>query len=167
MTETEQEHPYVGFRRDADAARAAFRWTGGAVRLAEAITDPIIRAREWGRVEKDEYTIPFGWGFREGLDDQPWVWRYGTASAGTGSRYAALVTRVHGDIASYEGGPVIVTVLAPWQDAWAVALDGWLDQSYVAEHLTAGRARAGRLHGGDLAALTQLLRILLGREDRS
>lgn len=165
MEADENEHPYPGFRRDAEKADRLFKWTGGAVRLAKPITDPFILAREWGRVEKDEYTVPFGWGnFREGIDDQPWVYRYGTASAGTGSRYAVLATRVHGDIASYEGGPVVLTVLSPWQDSHAVALDGWLSQSYVAEHLTDGKGPAGKLHGGDLAALTKLIGIVLGRE---
>lgn len=159
---------YEGWENDAEKARALFRWTGGAVRLVEEIDDPIVRRRAWGHAEKDRFTVPFLPDLAESeVGRGPWVWRYGTASAGTGSRYAALVTRVHADVGMREGGPSIATVLAPWQDAYPVAVGGWLDESYVAEKLTAGRGREGRLHGGDLAALTMLLRILLGREEVS
>lgn len=146
---------------------AAFRWDGGAVRLVNPIQDPYEHARVWGHLERDRWTVPFGPGSTDpgSLHGGPWVYRYGIASAGTGSRYAALATKVHADVASREGGPVILTVLSPWQDSHAVAVNGWLDESYVAEHLTAGRGRAGRLHADDLAALTMLLRILLGPTD--
>jgi hypothetical protein len=153
------------FMSDYDAATAAFRYTGGAVRLQEPVTDPIIRGMEWGHAEKDEYTVPFGpWSKPETVSAGPWVYRYGTASAGTGSRYSVLLTRVHGDVAAREGGPVIVSVLAPWSDTYALAEQGYLDHTYVAEKLTGGRARSGQLHGGDLAALTKLIGILMGRE---
>lgn len=157
---------YEAFERDYESALANFAYKGGAVRLAEPITDPIIRGMEWGHAEKDEYTVPFGpWSYPtadhpEPVSWGPWVYRYGTASAGTGSRYSVLVTRVHGDVASREGGPIIVTVLSPWQIAYPVADGGFLHRSYVQEKFLAGR----QVHGGDLAALTKLIGILLGRE---
>lgn len=160
---------YDGFEKDYETALACFSYQGGAVRLMEPITDPIIRGSEWGHAEKDEYTVPFGpWSYSaEGEPDTvsagPWVYRYGTATAATGSRYSVLVTRVHGDVASREGGPVIVTVLSPWQAAYPVAEQGYLDHTYVAEKLTGGRAREGSLHGGDLASITRLIGLLLGR----
>jgi hypothetical protein len=143
-----------------------FAYKGGAVRLVEPITDPIIRGYEWGHAEKDEFTVPFGpWSFEARSDGLaqvsagPWVYRYGTATAATGSRYSALVTKVHGDVAAREGSPVIVTVLSPWQAAYPMQEGGYLDSSYVADKL-AGHGR----HPDDLAALTQLIGILLGRE---
>lgn len=157
---------YPQAERDAEQARVCFQWGGGAVRLIDPITDRVERAVAWGHAEKDEYTVPFGPGSNDpgALHGGPWVWRYGVATAGTGSSYRALATRIHADVASREGGPIIVTVLSPWQDAHALAVDGWLGESYVAEHLTAGRARSGPMHAGDLTAVTMLVRILLGRE---
>lgn len=156
---------YAGFEDDYANALAAFRYSGGAVRLVEPITDKYEHAAEWGHLEKDQHTVPFGpWSTPEGISSGAWVYRYGTASAGTGSRYSVLVTRVHADVAAREGGPMIITVLSPWQDSYAIAEQGYLDRSYVAEKLTGGRAREGALHGGDLAAITHLIGILLGRE---
>lgn len=148
---------------------AAFAWKGGAVRLVEPVADPIIRAQEWGHLEKDEYTVPFGpWslakedmGRTPPVSAGPWVWRYGTASAGTGSRYSALATRVHADVGAREGNIVIVTLLSPWKAAYALAEEGYLHESYVAEKFGVGRA----LHEGDLTAVTLLIRTLLGRTE--
>lgn len=156
---------YAQFEADYDAAIRNFRYTGGAVRLAQEIEDKYAHAREWGHLEKDQFTVPFGpWSKEEGVSGGPWVYRYGTASAATGSRYSVLITRVHADVAAREGGPMIVTVLSPWQASYALAEGGYLDRSYVAEKLTGGRYADGRLHGGDLAAITHLIGILLGRE---
>lgn len=143
------------------AVLANFAYKGGAVRLVEAITDPYVRGAEWGHLEKDEYTVPFGpWSEPESVSAGPWVWRYGVATAATGSSYRVLATRVHADVASREGGPVIVTVLSPWSAAYPLAEQGYLDRSYVAEKFLGGRA----VHDGDLAALTCLIGLLLGRE---
>lgn len=90
--------------------------------------------------------------------------RYVSAEAGTGSRYAVVATRLPDPGPLMEGGPMVVTVLSPWQDAWAMADSGELHSSYVAEHLTAGRYRDQRLHGGDLAALTLTIAHALRRE---
>ena len=148
------------FEADYRAGLANFAWHGGAVRLAAPVTDKYVRAREWGHAEKDEYTLPFGpWSTPDTPSAVPWVWRYGTATAATGSAYRVLVTRVHLDVASVEGGPLIVTVLSPWSAAYPFAEDGYLDRSYVAEKLAGGR----EVHGGDLAALTRLIGSLLGR----
>lgn len=156
---------YEAFDSDYDKAIANFRYTGGAVRLVEEVADKYEHAAEWGHLEKDRFTVPFGpWTTPDGIGGGPWVYRYGTASAATGSRYSVLVTRVHADVAAREGGPLIISVLSPWCDSYALAEQGYLDRSYVAEKLTGGRARDGRLHGGDLGALTHLIGILLGRE---
>lgn len=93
-----------------------------------------------------------------------WDTRYVEAEAGTGSRYVVVVTRL-GMAQMVEGGPLLITVLWPWQDAWTMAEEGYLDQSYVLEHLTVGRGRDGRLHGGDLQALTMTIRHALSRSD--
>lgn len=139
-----------------------FSWTGGAVRLIERIEDTHVLHLAWGAGEKDDYTLPFGpWAFApEHKDDPlaagPWVWRYGTAHAGTGSKYEALATRVHADVASRMGGPIIVTLCSPIRSMYTFADQGYLDESYVADKF--------RLpHPGDLTAVTMLLRILLGR----
>lgn len=90
--------------------------------------------------------------------------RFVEAEAGTGSRYVVVATPL-GPIGQGScGGPVLVTVLWPWQDCWALQPDGTLHESYVAEHLTDGRYREGRLHGGDLMALTMTVAHALGRE---
>lgn len=143
------------------------RWGGGAVRLVEEITDPLVLRAEWGHAEKDTYTIPFGpWSHKTDADRGPhpsagpWVYRYGQGSAGTGSKYEALATRVHADVASRLGGPVVVTLLAPWTATYPFAAEGYLDETYVADKLGKGRT----IHPDDLTAITELIRILLGRD---
>lgn len=142
---------------------ALFTWTGGAVRLVEEISDPIVRGMEWGHAEKDVYTVPFGpWSYESTrevpqVSAGPWVWRYGTAHASTGSKYEALATRVHADVASRMGGPIIVTLCSPIRSSYTFAAEGYLDESYVADKFPQLR------HPGDLTAVTMLLRILLGR----
>lgn len=138
---------------------AAFRWKGGAVRLVDPVADKVAHAVEWGHLEKDGYSVPFGpWSSEpDAVSGGAWVWRYGTATAGTGSSYRVLATRVHADIASREGGPVVVAVLSPWQAVYPFADEGYLDESYVLEKLARGR------HPDDVAALTMLIRVLLGR----
>jgi hypothetical protein len=89
--------------------------------------------------------------------------RYVEAEADTGSRYAVTVTRLPHAARRREGGPVLVTVTAPWQDAWALQQSGDLHASYVAEHLSGDRWRNGSLNGGDLAALTLTVAYALGR----
>ena len=145
-----------------------FRWQGGAVRLIDKVEDPFTRRQEWGHLEKDEYTMPFGPGslMQEEWEEPavtagPWVWRYGVASAGTGAKYEALVTKIHADVASRLGGPIVVTLLSPWQVAYPFADEGYLDESYVLEKLFQSRNRT--VHSDDLAAITRLVRILLGR----
>jgi hypothetical protein len=88
--------------------------------------------------------------------------RYTEAEAGTGSRYAVCVTPL--PPGANEGGPVLVTVIQPWQDCWALQPTGFLAQSYVEEHLSAGRYLDDRLHGGDMAALLLTVAHALGRE---
>jgi hypothetical protein len=97
--------------------------------------------------------------------------RYVEAEADTGTRYVV--------VASYlpeghrEGGDVLVTVLHPWSDSHTMSPDPekYLAESYVAEHLCAGRGRAhdGRLarvlSPEDLAALTMTVRYALGRNE--
>lgn len=138
-----------------------FQFRGGAVRLVEKIDDPRARHMEWGCVEQDEYTIPFGWtDDPDALSNQPWVWRYGQANNGTGAAFRILATRVHADVASRLGGPIVVTVLSPWQAAYAFADEGYLDPQYVAEKLV---PRGLLHHPDDLETLTTLTRLVLGR----
>jgi hypothetical protein len=85
------------------------------------------------------------------------------AEAATGSRYSVVTTPLSPLMRGIGGGPVLVTVLWPWQDAWCLQDDGDLHASYVAEHLTDGRFRSDKLHGGDLAALTKTVAYALGR----
>ena len=86
------------------------------------------------------------------------------AEADTGSRYTVVVTPLGPEAAMSCGGPRLVTVVQPWQDCWALQIGGSLHESYVAEHLSGGRFRAGTLHGGDLMALTLTVAHALGRE---
>lgn len=90
-----------------------------------------------------------------------WMTRHVEAEADTGSRYVVVATRL-GIGGRREGGDVLVTVLWPWQDAWPLSAGGYLDDSYIAEHLCGGRGR--NLNGGDLAALSLTIRHALGRE---
>lgn len=85
------------------------------------------------------------------------------AEAGTGSRYFVVATPLSPLGRGVGGGPVLVTVLWPWQDSWCLQYGGTLALSYVAEHLTVGRYRTDRLHGGDAAALTLTVATALGR----
>lgn len=133
---------YEGWEKDAERARENFR--------------VLVRLQD-GKARRDNAEIAAE--FADG-----WLTRYVEAQASTGSRYAVVVTQM-GLAAGREGGPVLVTVLSPWQDAWCLAADGYLDMSYVAEHLTAGRGRGGNLHGGDLKALTMTIQHALGREE--
>lgn len=139
-----------------------FCWTGGAVRLVEAIPDQHVLYRAWGAKAKDDYTLPFGpWAFTPEHEDDPlaagdWVYRYGVARAGTGSRYEAMVTKVHADVGSRLGAPALVSLISPIRSCYPFALEGYLDESYVQEKLKVG-------HPDDVTAVTQLIRILLGR----
>lgn len=102
-----------------------------------------------------------GWMAERGKPMSRWV----EAEADTGSRYAVMVTWLPEEVRRREGGQVLVSVVWPWQDCKVMQDDGYLDQSYVAEHLTAGRAAEKRLHGGDLKALTMTIQHALGRVD--
>lgn len=136
---------YAGWQADQDAAEEKYR---------------IVGAWENGfPMQHDEKTVDWNvpeWPLRQS--------RQVEAEAGTGSRYVVVVTRL-GAGGAREGGPMLVSVVWPWQDCKVMQADGWLDQSYVAEHLTDGRASERRLHGGDLWALTQTIRIALRRVD--
>lgn len=85
------------------------------------------------------------------------------AEADTGSRYVVVTTPLGGMGQRALGGPVLVTVCAPWHDSWALKWDGPLTAAYVAEHLTDGRWQRKALNGGDLAALTLTVCYALGR----
>jgi hypothetical protein len=86
------------------------------------------------------------------------------AEADTGSSYVVVVTPT-GEIGRGRlGGPMLVTVYFPWQDAWSLQADGTLTSSYVAQHLSGDRHRLGHLNGGDLAALTLTVAYALGRK---
>lgn len=93
-----------------------------------------------------------------------WESRIVEAEAKTGSRYVVVATRL-GHFGQREGGPVLVSVVWPWQDCKVMQDNGFLDVSYVAEHLTDGRGYEARLHGGDAQALTMAIRLLLDREE--
>lgn len=86
------------------------------------------------------------------------------AEADTGSNYLVVITPLGVVGRMNAGGPVIVTVCQPWQDAWALQTDGPLTASYIGEHLCGGRARIDHLNGGDLAALTLTIAYALDRK---
>lgn len=98
---------------------------------------------------------------REFVDGQ-WSTRLVAAEAKTGSRYEVIATWLGADAANYLGGPLLVTVMWPWQDAWCLQTDGYLHTRYVVEHFCGGRS-GNRLHAGDLAALTLTIAYALGR----
>lgn len=81
---------------------------------------------------------------------------YVEAQAGTGSRYVVVATVLPADAREREDGRWLVSVVWPWQDCKVV--DGQVEERYVMEHLTDGKAFDGRLHGGDMAALTLTVR---------
>jgi hypothetical protein len=85
------------------------------------------------------------------------VVRYVEADAGTGTRYTVVATTLPGGHG--EGGPVLVTVLHPWTAAFAFQEDGYLAESYVAEHLCPRDPTAPE----DLTAITLLVRHVLDR----
>lgn len=91
-----------------------------------------------------------------------WTTRYVEAVAKTGSRYVVMVTRLRGGEAVKEGGDRLISVVWPWQDCKVYTGD-WIEGSYVAEHLTAGRY-PDRMNGGDFAALTMTIQYALGME---
>lgn len=111
-------------------------------------------AENWHRIYRDEAQDPHGNMVSVAIE----------AEAKTGSRYVVVCTALPRAAMLREGGPVLVTVLWPWQDAWTLQWEGDLHASYVAEHLTDGRWKADTLHGGDLAALTLTIADALGRE---
>lgn len=133
---------YAQWQEDATKARENFR---------------VIAQFQDGKASgpRNEYAAEF-------TDD--WMVRHVEAEAKTGSRYVVVATRL-GVGGAREGGPVLITVLWPWQDAWTLAEGGYLDESYVAEHLTDGRYAGRRLNAGDLVALTMAIRHVLGREE--
>lgn len=86
--------------------------------------------------------------------------RYLLAEADTGWRYAIVITPLPSRAVKEEGGPMLVTVLSPWQDAWALQRTGYLSEKYVNEHLRGGYDRSP----ADIRALTLLVRAGLDRE---
>lgn len=87
--------------------------------------------------------------------------RYVTAEAGTGYKYALTVTPLPLAGQQGEGGPMLVTILRPWVDAWALQSSGYLTEGYVAEHLCGSPTR--QVSDGDLRAITLLVRHALNR----
>lgn len=99
--------------------------------------------------------------------DSPWPGRpvrYVEAEADTMSRYVVVATPLPTAAAAIESGPVLVTVVWPWQDSKVMQFDGMLHEGYVAEHLTDHRSADGRLSMADLMALTMTVRHALGRQ---
>jgi hypothetical protein len=89
--------------------------------------------------------------------------RVGEASAGTGSRYLAVVSLL--PPTSWRGfaAPAVVSVLSPWPAVYPMHLEGYLHARYVGEKLAADRYRRGTINGGDWVALTLLVGRLLER----
>lgn len=89
--------------------------------------------------------------------------RYVEAESNTGSRYAVFVTRLTSVMRDRAGGPLLVTVLWPWQDSWCLQESGVLTAEYVGEKLTCHRYKDRRVNAGDLTALTMTVAYALNR----
>lgn len=110
-----------------------------------SMDDMTDRARMW-REEREQVRADWYVTAEEQSPDVAYV----EAEAKTGSRYAVIVSRLPGFSSVREGGPFLVTVLQPWQDAWPANGPG-LVEPYVLERLGGGEAvRSIR----DLTALT-------------
>lgn len=80
---------------------------------------------------------------------------YLTAEAGTGSRYAVVISRIPHAALSREGGQHLISVLQPWQTNMVFTLfpGDEIHPDYVLEKLLPRGKRAEDLHGGDAQAL--------------
>lgn len=78
---------------------------------------------------------------------------YVSSEAGTGSRYAVTVTKLPDDAASREGGRFLISVLAPWQTCYPIAVLDEMHESYILEKLLRPGKDLGDVHGGDAAAI--------------
>ena len=84
--------------------------------------------------------------------------RYVEAEAGTGSRYVVVTTPLGPGGRQRESGPVMVTLVQPWQAAYPLFPGGYLDLSYVAEKFKGDWPRSG----GDMAAVALTLAHAMG-----
>lgn len=79
---------------------------------------------------------------------------YLNAEAGTGSRYAVVITPVPNPGHSKEGGAHLISLLQPWQANMVFTVDGGeIHPDYVLEKLSPRDKAPGQMHGGDAAAL--------------
>jgi hypothetical protein len=89
---------------------------------------------------------------------------YVDVEVGNASRIVVVATPLPSG--THEGGPVLVTLLWPFQTAKVMQWNGDLHASYVAEHFANPVRRASQTpwHPGDLYGVTRAIRIALGRE---
>lgn len=81
-----------------------------------------------------------------------------SAAAGTGSRIVVHAVQLGPEAASVAGGPVLVSVLYPWQACYPVTVpSAGLVDWYVCEKF-AGHIRARDRNGGDMAGVTLAIR---------
>lgn len=83
---------------------------------------------------------------------------YAAAEAGTGSRYAVVITRLPESAHGKEGGTHLISLLQPWQANMVFTVDGYeIHEDYLLEKLTPRDRVARGLHGGDAQAVVLLV----------
>lgn len=80
-------------------------------------------------------------------DEQNGPVRYVAATAGTGDRFAVVVTLMPEEFAQYEGGSALVSLLAPYRGCYPMSQGGYLDWTYVREKFLPLHVNAGTLVG--------------------
>lgn len=79
---------------------------------------------------------------------------YVNAEAGTGSRYAVVITPVPHPGAGKEGGQHLISLLQPWQTNMVFTVDGGeIHPDYVLEKLLPRGKSMDQVHGGDAQAV--------------
>lgn len=101
---------------------------------------------------------------------------YVTAEAGTGSRYAAVVTRLPYPGPDREGGQHLISLLQPWQTNMVFTLheDEQVHPDYLLEKLIPRDRTLATIHGGDAAGVVltvntaaRLFMVAVGKERRA
>lgn len=87
---------------------------------------------------------------------------YVHAEAKTGSKYEVLSTFAQADWRNKKALTCFVAVANPWERVWTTPWQSWAYPDYVREHWGSPHRSYEQMHGGDLAAVTMCVNLVLG-----
>jgi hypothetical protein len=87
---------------------------------------------------------------------------YVHAEAGTGSKYEVYGTFIRSDWRDKGNDTFFIAVANPWQRVWTTQHDSWAFPDYAVEHWGSPNRSRSEMHGGDAAAITMCVNVVLG-----